>query len=751
MAVLALLAAGIAAGVAYWQRKGARQSAAKSDFEETKESDIAPGGMDLAWIQQALQRIAGTWQYTNRLQKLDELAVRIPVAEIPEALKSSSVILDDKQRCSFQKKLLVRLGAANPLSAMACANTIQGVIVNDDALSDSGVFFQLAVLENWVKTDLPGARGWVCQLSDVDSRRRALEKIIPALAADNPTNALAVLNGLKPLPGAENYTQLFQCWATNDPVQAIQQLPQVANPAYRDNLLCAIIAAWVDLQPDAAWAWVKSQPDSESKDRAMETCVEETAKSNFPQALTEAESFAAGTWRDAVIAGLFDHWAARDLDAATAACQQLPEGPAKTKAWECVLYQRLAKDPASAAELVTNLPPGDYRQNALATLCHSWANTNAPAALAWAQALPSEAERVAALNNIVADWAANDPQAALQFADQHPELSGAALGEIAKAWSKTDLTAASHWVESLPEGQKKDAALLALAEATEARAPQTAAELCAALTTTQPSTMDVEAIARSMAKDDFARALEWARSRKDDPTRLAALSALAYTWAQRDPQGLAAYALGLPAGDAQTQCLSAACHQLAMSDLPAAMELLKPLADGELRQDLLAQTARGCDQPHLESAAQYIAAMPAGEDQKAAIMGLLENWTDPARAATWLASFPETNSQSKPLQFVIKSWAQSEPAAAAQWLTNSPAGTAGTAVVSAFLDGAVSKYPEFAGQWTQSVADATERQKYQLQVARQWMATDPAAASNWLNHLDLPEEVKGPLKAQSPP
>ena len=111
--------------------------------------------------------------------------------------------------------------------------------------------------------------------------------------------------------------------------------------------------------------------------------------------------------------------------------------------------------------------------------------------------------------------------------------------------------------------------------------------------------------------------------------------------------------------------------------------------------------------------------MPVGDDQKAALKGLLSNWTatDPEAAVNWLVSFPETNAQPEQVQSVIRTWSQSEPVAVAKWLTNSPAGTNSDGMISAFLEGAVEKYPVFAWQWTQSVTDEAKRKQYQRQVS----------------------------------
>jgi uncharacterized coiled-coil DUF342 family protein len=687
--VLALvtLIALLMAGVAWWQRKAAVQLLAKSAFDETRESDLAHGKLDQEQIQRALRNASGQWQDGNR--SLDELAGRIPPEEIPEALKASPLILDDLQRSGFQKQLLVRLGGVQPLSAMACATNLEGKIVNDDGLTDSNFFFQVAVLGSWVKTDLPGALGWVHQLPDGDARNRALGKIIPELAANNPTNTLALLNDFKPAPGEGSYALLFQRWATNDPVQAIQERAQIPGQDADDQILSAIMSAWVDQQPDAAVSWAQTQPDSEARNKALETCIWGLAKTDMPKALALAASLPEATWRSTVIANLFKSWAAKDLEAATTACRQLPDSLAKSKAWDDILSQRIAKDPAAAVGDVTNLPAGDSRQIAIAELSTRWADADTPAALAWAQSLSAEAGQTNAVNQVIATWARKDPQAAMQYAGQHPELSGEALVGIAKGCSPSDLTAATNWIASLPAGETKDRTLLALSG----------------------------------------------------------------MWAQADPKGLAAYALALPAGDGQTQYLTAACRQLAIHDLPGTVELLKPLNDADLRQSLLEQAARASDLVHVDQAAKYVADMPADDDQKAAIKGLLSTWTpaDPETAASWLQAFPTNNPQTEPLQSVIKAWSQTAPEAAAKWLANLPAGTADEGTVNAFIEGAIAKYPEFVAQWTQSVTDEAQRQKYQVQAARQWLKSDPASALKWINSLALPDDVKQQLKAELPP
>jgi len=178
LAVLSLLTAGVAMSLAWRQRKLASQALTQAAAAATGKLELVTGGLDRNQMRQTLGIIGGAEPDENRRHSLDELAAGIPREEITDALKASVVIADDQERSHFQKWLLVRLGWMNPLSAMTNASALDGKIVNEAGQNDSDSYFQLAVLDNWMQTDLPGAINWACQLPDADARSRALEQII---------------------------------------------------------------------------------------------------------------------------------------------------------------------------------------------------------------------------------------------------------------------------------------------------------------------------------------------------------------------------------------------------------------------------------------------------------------------------------------------------------------------------------------------------------------------------------------------
>ncbi len=237
LAALALLTAGIAASMAWRQRQVASQALAKAAAAAAGKFDLASGALDQEQIRQALRNIGGAEQAENRRRSLDELAARIPTEEIPEALKASSVIVDDQPRSHFQKWLLVRLGWVNPLSAMTCASAMAGKIVNDEGLSDSSSYFQLAVLDNWLQTDLTGAGNWVRQLPDAECREW-LAKLPAGTASEVMVSAL--LAGV-----VEKY-----------PAFAWQWTQSLTDETRRQKFQLQIARQWMKADPFAALKWI---------------------------------------------------------------------------------------------------------------------------------------------------------------------------------------------------------------------------------------------------------------------------------------------------------------------------------------------------------------------------------------------------------------------------------------------------------------------------------------------------------------
>lgn len=254
-AVLALLAVGVVARNAWQQRQLDRQALAKANAEASGTYELATGEVEP--IREVLQKIGGAEQAENRRRSLDRLAAGISTEEIPEVLQDAAVLLDVQQRSQFQKSLLVRLGVVNPLSAMTNASAMAEKIVNDQGLSDSNLYLQLAVLDQWMQTDWPGAFSWVCQLPDARDQQRALDKIIRAVQAqpDSEAKQQRLVNSI----GALAKTDVYGALAAAESLPSDQRFGVIVacvwTKAVPVVVRCVGVPPEIITTRDGFWAW----------------------------------------------------------------------------------------------------------------------------------------------------------------------------------------------------------------------------------------------------------------------------------------------------------------------------------------------------------------------------------------------------------------------------------------------------------------------------------------------------------------
>ncbi|HEV2692175.1 MAG TPA: hypothetical protein VG347_04705 [Verrucomicrobiae bacterium] len=598
LAVLALMAAGIALS----QRKQVIPSPATT---VASAPDLATNTLTQEQIQQALQKVAGAGLDEDQLHSLNELADQIPVPEIPATLNASSVILVDPQ------------------------------------LNDLRGYFQRQLLDTWTKTNASAAFDWSCQLTNITFRQSALEATVPAIAAANPTNTLARLNGLKPVPGESAYTALFQSWAAQDPQSAIDQRQQIPDHDAGGQVLSAILATWAGQKPDAAVNWLETQPDS--------------------------AALPAGTWRNLMIADLFDVWSAKDINAATTACQLLPEGIAKEKAWEAVLAQRIQKDPASAAQYVTNLPAGDARQTAIEALCTSWDDTNA---LAWAQSLPATTERNSATDRVVANVATKDPQTASQLAARLPDLSDAVLTKIATTWFQRDFSAATNWGISLPDSDRKATVMQSFAEPWAQNDPKGLAAFAFSFPAGEMQAQYLTAASSQLAIHDLPGAVELLQPLTDTDQRQTILEKAAQNCDVPQLDAAAKYAAAMPAGDDQKAVIKGLLATWTQADPAAAVNWLGSFPETNAQPELVQSVVKSWSQTEPATVAKWLTNSSFATINDGIVNAFLEGATAkyPDFAAQWTASVTDETKRQYYQAQVARQWLKTDPSSAQKWI-----------------------------------------------------------------------------------
>ncbi len=383
---------------------------------------------------------------------------------------------------------------------------------------------------------------------------------------------------------------------------------------------------------------------------------------------------------------------------------------------------------------------------------------------------------------IVREWAGKDPAGAAEYlTNLPPQQRAESVSAIAEAWARQDPEAALEWARTrVEEGERAGAlggSLAALAET----APAKAAALLSSLQGTKLDlrAFNVSLLARNWAGSDLAAAAGWAKGLSDPWLRAAAVSGVLAQWVERDPRGAANFALSVQDGtkpdggelDARTRFahryavpqgglplspderLGSILSSWSQQDWQAASDWVNQLPAGRAHDAALKGLCQGlivAAQP--EQAAAFVASLPPGAVQSEAAADVVARWAqqDPKAAAQWVEAFPEGPARERAANSLINIWAMAtgKPAEAVQWLEAQPAGPARDRLAQQFVALTEGVRPDLAAPWANAFTDDRLRQFHVEQIARAWLNTDPDAARRWLHGTSLPEEKKQQLLAK---
>jgi len=210
--------------------------------------------------------------------------------------------------------------------------------------------------------------------------------------------------------------------------------------------------------------------------------------------------------------------------------------------------------------------------------------------------------------------------------------------------------------------------------------------------------------------DEVKRALRWAESLPDGPSKKSALADILERWAQMDGSGATDYASQLYEATGNAGPLREALQGWAQSDPNGALQKLQSLGltDGlkaDIRTDLVAQ------------------------------------WTEqnPQGAATYAASNRDTASWMGLVATVANEWSKEDPKMAASWAGSLPAGLDQIHAVNAVISNWFQANPNEVAAYVSSQASGPSRDTMALTLARQVGQEDPAAGLKWAGTVGDPK------------
>ena len=217
-----------------------------------------------------------------------------------------------------------------------------------------------------------------------------------------------------------------------------------------------------------------------------------------------------------------------------------------------------------------------------ATIAGEWARQDPEGALAWAKSLP-EGERDDASIKAIAQIASSDPEKA---AGLTAGLEGRSLTEarqmIAAEWARIDWDRAENFINILPASQRAEA-MGAAVGALAGDDPVLAASKALGIPEGPARNGAISAVAESMAREQPAEAARWVSANGDEETQRQAVGNIMSNWVNQDPSAAKDWAVSRPAGPVRDAAVASYVINDSKGSPPENIQLAESISDERSR------------------------------------------------------------------------------------------------------------------------------------------------------------------------
>lgn len=299
------------------------------------------------------------------------------------------------------------------------------------------------------------------QLSPGFERRQLMERLGFDAAAKDPNAALQQLASLTGADRASFLRGVFEKIAALAPKDALGFAKKLDEGQERVSALKTLASAWrggdtIDVSPwqaermgvegalgaaflsgdnknpELAAVWAQELLSGKAQAELLGRAAFEEAATDPQRALAFGE-YLTGEDRDRFLARVAGGWAKGDPAAAWAWAQQAAEPDLRAALESSVLRNLADTDPRGAADLLNQLPAGQDRNRAIASIAQEWASKDTQAALDWANSLANPNEQKTALNSLRAVAPIGIGVSLGMSEDGYPQIAGLVPGGPAGA------------------------------------------------------------------------------------------------------------------------------------------------------------------------------------------------------------------------------------------------------------------------------------------------------------------------------
>lgn len=360
------------------------------------------------------------------------------------------------------------------------------------------------------------------------------------------------------------------------------------------------------------------------------------------------------------------------------------------------IFEKLNRDEpinfAASSTLISGLPSGASRREAIERFASHWGQVDPEAALLWTESL-SGREKFSAMEHILHQWARSEPAAAAGYVARLPssEHSLHLLQRMTHLWSESDHMAALHWSMAQVDAVRRRQAISGVVSLWAQSEPAEAANFASNISSPYERREVLRVAARRWANRDVLEAMEWAHS--------------------------------LPQGD-QQHATKAILREIAERAPAHAASLYE-----EIAADLTRDQRRDREYRHM---AEEVASIWAS--------------SSPHEAATWALGLPEDGGIRRgAVAAATEHWLRLDSMAAGEWIETLPQGGPRNEATERLVHDLAHTNPESAFAWANSVSDEGPRIGMMRHTLERWQEVDPTAARAALDTANVSPDARRDL------
>jgi hypothetical protein len=347
------------------------------------------------------------------------------------------------------------LVAVNPAEALAALANLPAGSNQDAALR--------GLIMGWSSTDPKSALDWISNSPSVNSSLLKTALVNAATSGGQPALAAQYINLLQdPADQANAIITIASAWGssvTKDPAAALTWLGQVSSGSTYNSAVLSMLKSmtatnvtYISTSGDTTYTYGGPiSPNGNPNTPNFQAIAGFLGNITDPATLSSAINLLA------------TNWSKTDPQSALAWAQTL-QGTNGAAAINAIIPNLATTDPSTALSLVQSLPAGTTQDTALNGALAGAAKSDPTDALNYALSLPDDSSRDAAINGIVSTLSITNPSQAAALVLQIP--AGAtqieAATTVASTWVKKTPPPFLDWLNGLPVGDVRDAAIVQL-------------------------------------------------------------------------------------------------------------------------------------------------------------------------------------------------------------------------------------------------------------------------------------------------